>query len=313
MPAKETAAYEEGVREGTAMASRKRGAKGAKNTMPPMNEEEEEAKETKDMEGCDCGKKKCKGGCAKAMKDGEYDKSMKDGSCGKSMKDGAGGKTMKDGDCSMKKGRNDALTPQEYLAACDLGIQGRSRSYIRTRLDSAERLDLKCGKGSISKGEKCSKGAGQQARPQQGTLGYKQSQYGLKEQAFGRINGKVLTNSQVRKVERGILAVERRTGKAEKLTEAQRASLIATRGTQQRAIAAQMLTNIPSTNLKRSIKANENTSDPSMFAVNQVAKRELFNRRARTGARILGAGLALGALTLRPRRGDSVWAKGFAA
>ena len=49
--------------------------------------------------------------------------------------------------------------PHEYLAACDLGIQGRSRSYIRARLDAAERLDLKCGKGAISKGEKCTKGA----------------------------------------------------------------------------------------------------------------------------------------------------------
>jgi hypothetical protein len=55
--------------------------------------------------------------------------------------------------------RNDALTPKEYLAACDLGIQGRSRSYIRARLDAAARLDLKCGKGSISQGEKCRKGA----------------------------------------------------------------------------------------------------------------------------------------------------------
>ena len=30
--------------------------------------------------------------------------------------------------------KNDALTPQEYLKACDLGIQNRSRIYIRARL-----------------------------------------------------------------------------------------------------------------------------------------------------------------------------------
>jgi hypothetical protein len=61
--------------------------------------------------------------------------------------------------------RNDALTPQEYLAACDLGIQGRSRSYIRARLDAAARLDLKCGNSSISEGEKCHVGAAKQVDP----------------------------------------------------------------------------------------------------------------------------------------------------
>ena len=157
------------------MAQRKRGAKGAKNTMPPKNEKEEaneavnnkeeEEKEMKDMEGCPCGKKKCKGGCAKAMKDGQYGKSMKDGSCGKSMKDGAGGKPMKDGACGMTKGRKDALTAQEYLAACDMGIQDRARTYIRARLDTADRLDLKCGKGAISQGEKCNKGSASKLDP----------------------------------------------------------------------------------------------------------------------------------------------------
>lgn len=81
---------------------------------------------------------------------------------------GCGGKkgATCDGNCgsSMKK-RSDALTPQEYLAACDLGIQGRNRSYIRARLDTAQRLDLKCGKGSISQGEKCHKGPAQKADP----------------------------------------------------------------------------------------------------------------------------------------------------
>lgn len=65
--------------------------------------------------------------------------------------------------CGYSK-RGDALTPQECLAACDLGIQGRSRSYIRARLDATERFDLKCGKGSISQGEKCSKGAATKAK-----------------------------------------------------------------------------------------------------------------------------------------------------
>lgn len=44
------------------------------------------------------------------------------------------------------------LTPQQYLEACDLGIQDRPAAYIRARLDA------KCGNGSISEGEKCTKG-----------------------------------------------------------------------------------------------------------------------------------------------------------
>lgn len=70
----------------------------------------------------------------------------------------------KDAGCGMPK-RTDALTPHEYLAACELGIQGKSRPYIRARLDATERLDLKCGAGSISPGEKCTKGSAQNVDP----------------------------------------------------------------------------------------------------------------------------------------------------
>ena len=112
--------------------NRKRSAKGTKNTKAPL-----------DGEGCSCGARKGTASC--------------DGNCGSYAK---------------KMDRNDALTPQEYLAACDLGIQGRSRSYIRARLDTAMNLtpssvraDLKCGNGSISEGEKCTKGAAQKVDP----------------------------------------------------------------------------------------------------------------------------------------------------
>jgi hypothetical protein len=67
----------------------------------------------------------------------------------------------------MKK--MDSLTPQEYLTACELGIQDRSTAYIRARLDAAERLDLKCGKGAISEGEKCTKGPAQKVQPKKPT------------------------------------------------------------------------------------------------------------------------------------------------
>jgi hypothetical protein len=65
-----------------------------------------------------------------------------------------------------KCSKDDALTVQEYLDACDLGIQGRSRTYIRARLDTAqERADQKCGKSAIAKGKKCRKGAGAAVQP----------------------------------------------------------------------------------------------------------------------------------------------------
>ena len=117
--------------DGDKSHSRKRSAKGAKNTKP-------------------------------AMDGGTYGKKPMDGDCG-CMSKGRKGKC--DGSCGKKMDRNDALTPQEYLAACELGIQGRSRSYIRARLDSAARLDLKCGNGAISEGEKCTKGTAQKVDP----------------------------------------------------------------------------------------------------------------------------------------------------
>ena len=110
--------------------NRKRSAKGAKNTKPPMDGGTY-GKKPMDGEGCGCGGRKGKGTC--------------------------------DGNCGKKMDRNDALTPQEYLTACELGIQGRSRSYIRARLDAARRLDLKCGNGAISEGEKCTKGTATKA------------------------------------------------------------------------------------------------------------------------------------------------------
>lgn len=119
---------------------------------------EEETREGSESEEGDHGKTSRK----RSAKGAKKTKVPMDGEgCGCGGKKGA----TCDGNCgsSMKK-RSDALTPQEYLAACDLGIQGRSRSYIRARLDAAERMDLKCGRGSISKGEKCSKGAATEVR-----------------------------------------------------------------------------------------------------------------------------------------------------
>lgn len=64
--------------------------------------------------------------------------------------------------CSHEKEesmKEDGLSVDEYLAACELGIQSQSRTYIRARLDAAgmkmKGKGVKCGKGYISQGEKC--------------------------------------------------------------------------------------------------------------------------------------------------------------
>jgi hypothetical protein len=176
-------AYEQGIREGMAMSrrarvmkpseeeeememdtgmdpnhSRKRSAKGAKHTKPATDG----MGMKKSMDMC--------GGMKKSKDGGMYGKKPMDAECGcmskgrKGKCDGSCGKSMKDGGYMKKM---DSLTPQEYLTACELGIQDRSTAYIRARLDAAERLDLKCGKGAISEGEKCTKGPAQKVQPKQ--------------------------------------------------------------------------------------------------------------------------------------------------
>ena len=149
---KGSAAYEKGVREGRAMS--------AKSRTPEPEEAEEEAEEEEEMDMASTSRKRSAKGAKNTkapMDGGMYGKKPMDAECGCKGKKGA----KCDGNCggAMRKRGDAALTPHEYLGACDLGIQDRSRSYIRARLDAAERLDLKCGKGAISKGEKCTKGA----------------------------------------------------------------------------------------------------------------------------------------------------------
>lgn len=172
--------YEKGVREGMEMAnrargkkeeeemdmgldpnhSRKRSAKGAKNTKP--------AKDgmgmKKPMDGGMYGKKPMDGdkGMKKEMEMDMYGKKPMDAECGCKGKKGR----KCDANCGSMRKRSDSLTPQEYLTACEMGVQDRSSTYIRARLDTAaSRNDLKCGKGAISEGEKCTKGKATKVEP----------------------------------------------------------------------------------------------------------------------------------------------------
>jgi hypothetical protein len=136
---------------------------------PPVNQEVEESKahemgetpEEETREGTEDGPSG-KTNRKRSPKGAKNTKAPMDGECGCGGKKGA----SCDGGCGSGYAKKmDALSPQEYLAACDLGIQDRSRPYIRARLDATERLDLKCGNGSISEGEKCSKGSAQKVDP----------------------------------------------------------------------------------------------------------------------------------------------------
>lgn len=142
------------------------------STEDENNESVREGAETEDMDGAKVHSRKRSVNGAKhtkaPMDGGMYAKKPMDAECGCGGK-GRKGKASCDGTCGGYAKKMDALTPQEYLAACELGIQGRSRSYIRSRLDAAMnrttstvRADLKCGRGAISPGEKCTKGAPQQ-------------------------------------------------------------------------------------------------------------------------------------------------------
>ena len=69
-------------------------------------------------------------------------------------KDKKGGK-----DCGCKH-KNDALTPQEYLAACAGGYQDRDRTYIRARLDAGKGTGKKCGNSHIARTATCNVNGG---------------------------------------------------------------------------------------------------------------------------------------------------------
>jgi hypothetical protein len=102
--------------------------------------------------------------CAKCKKKGK----KCSGDCGCS---GAAGKGKMDG----------ALTPQEYLDACDLGIQRRSAAYVRARLD-AMKGGTKCGNGYIGRGKKC--------RINQGRLASKAPTGGTRKATAGKWLGR---------------------------------------------------------------------------------------------------------------------------
>jgi hypothetical protein len=267
--------------------SRKRSAKGAKNTKP--------AKDgmgmKKPMDGGMYGKKPMDGdkGMKKEMEMDMYGKKPMDAECGCKGKKGR----KCDANCGSMRKRSDSLTPQEYLTACELGIQDRSSTYIRARLDTAAtRNDLKCGKGAISEGEKCTKGNATKVEP------------------------KKPTNKAIRQMERNLISKAEKTGQPIKTTKEQTALLLQTRGTQTRRVVKQALTQAKSGDLKTAIRGNKNSKDPANAAVSSLARRELLNRRVQTGARILGGALAVGAVaasSLETRKRDGVYAQGFPA
>lgn len=186
-PSSKSAAYEQGVREGSAMAKKKAGKRsmemepGEGKVHEAAESPAEEAAEGPEPDDAPRARRRSRPTPSRqrSAKNAANTKAPMDSSCGgKKSMDGEGScscRAKKGAQCScdgegcgssMKRRRSDALTAPEYLAACELGIQDRPRSYIRARLDAAKRLDLKCGKGSISPGEKCTKGSSAPAATQ---------------------------------------------------------------------------------------------------------------------------------------------------
>ena len=133
----------------------KRGKKAAEGSAAEEKSESPVMEKGEDPEYGDAphgkmGKKPC-AACAK--------KGKKKGSCG----------------CGKAAKMDAALTPMEYLDACDLGIQNRSRAYVRGVLGVRE--DKKCGASGIAEGKKCNKGVVGSVKS---TLGNENVQTGLK-------------------------------------------------------------------------------------------------------------------------------------
>jgi hypothetical protein len=147
-------AYEKGIREGMAMAKRSRGNKPTEEEEMDMGMKPGHSRKRRKPAADGYGMKK-------PMDGDMYGKKPMDAECGCGKKKGR----KCDGSCGSMRKRSDSLTPQEYLTACEMGIQDRGATYIRARLDVAEaRNDLKCGKGAISEGEKCTKGPAQKVQ-----------------------------------------------------------------------------------------------------------------------------------------------------
>jgi hypothetical protein len=184
MPSMKSAAYEEGLRQGAAMAAGSKKGDENQGTPPESSPENvskgpmkkgvardgNKMKKPMDGEPCNCGKGKglCDGSC-KQENDAEYGCSGTCGSNGKACKT----KKMSDGDCSMKPQRSDSLTAREYFTACELGIEDRPKAYIRARLDAVSK-GKKCGGGWTSQQNQCRQGPGAQAsKPNRGSQGRK--------------------------------------------------------------------------------------------------------------------------------------------
>jgi hypothetical protein len=114
-------------------------------------------------------------------------------------------KGKKKGSCGCGKGgkMDAALTPMEYLDACDLGIQNRSRAYVRGVLSVRE--DKKCGGSGIAEGKKCNKGmAGGAQSPGDGKLGTR-GKIGAAMSIAGNIAGAAGVYGGIRSIGRGNL------------------------------------------------------------------------------------------------------------
>lgn len=153
--------------------------------------------------------------------------------------------------------------------------KGFNVDYSRLDVTPIEGSGKKCGAGFISKNKTC-----------------RMTKGSVKTGAFGK-----KSNKEIRQIEENLFEQSRRTKEPTKISNLQAGGLILTPGTSHNYAVRTALISANSKTLNRAIKNTKNTSDPEMYAVRRLAKRERFNRRARLALSLGLAGAGAVALT----------------
>ena len=240
-------------------------------------------------------------------------KAPMDSECGCSG--GKGKKCTCDGGCSGSKKMDAALTPYEYLDACDLGIQGRSNSYIRTRLmtQSSARADKKCGNSSIPDDRQCRAG-GVMGKVATGAAiaGGAAAAYG----AFKHRKQISATASNVASRVRSAASngMEYATSRSGKRDLARATRPVRRTVRRARTATTGAVTSARSTAANAASSVRSAASNGMEYATSRAGKRDLARatRPARRAVRRVGSSVSRVGTSVRSRFSrDSVWAVGF--
>lgn len=271
---------------------------------PPMDtiregsaaEEQAESAEEQASEGPESQESSKGTNRKRSAKNAKRTKAPMDSDCG--CGGGKGKKCSCNDGCGDYKKMDSALTAQEYLTACDLGIQDRSRSYIRTRLITMDsttlRADKKCGNSSIPDDRQCRSGGGTLGKVATGA-----AILGGAAAAYGAFKHRKQIGAMASSAAKSTKFAARRAG-----VKAQRVGRVARRvGTNARSAAAGVASNVRSA-----------ASNGMEYANSRSFKRSVARttRPVRQTVRRVGSSVSRVGTSVRSRFSrDSVWAVGF--